>query len=107
MGAKTGGKGGDPLFSDDNPESKRKETDQQTQHQIVEPGLTGGPAPSRSPVSVCLNDAYETLNCTKQLAGEGNQPNLAEQTDIEHVGSSSSLVMCSLPSRFTAFSYFL
>ena len=49
MGAMSAGGGegcvATPLLSDDDPEWKRKETAQQTKHQSVEPGLTGGPSP--------------------------------------------------------------
>ena len=36
------GKGGDPPFSDDDPERKRREKARQTQPQVPEPGLMGG-----------------------------------------------------------------
>ena len=46
---KLGREGGDPPFSDDDPERKMREKARQTQPQVPEPGLTGGPPPRRSP----------------------------------------------------------
>ena len=57
MGAKSGGgggggKGGDPPFFRSRPGTNKERDSLTDTTQSVEPGLTGGPAPRRSPVSV-------------------------------------------------------
>ena len=56
VGAKSGGggggKGGDPPFSKWRPGKDKERDSQADTAPSVEPGLTGGPAPRRSPVSV-------------------------------------------------------